>query len=153
DRFVRAISGNPKIGEDIYRLAAEIFPICRGITGQGVRKTFDVLDRYIPIQRPELPTGTTVLDWEVPREWNISDAYIKNTKGERVVDFQRSNLHVLNYSVPVRRKMTFADLRPHLYTVPDQPDLVPYRTSYYKEAWGFCIAHNQLIDMEKSGEE
>src|SRR5262249_32700240 len=119
----------------------------------GVRKTFDVLDRYIPIQRPELPTGTTVLDWEVPREWNISDAYIKNTKGERVVDFQRSNLHVLNYSVPVRRKMTFADLRPHLYTVPDQPDLVPYRTSYYKEAWGFCIAHNQLIDMEKSGEE
>lgn len=93
---------NSAIGQDIYALAAEIFPICRSITGDGVRRTIDVLGRRIPIQRHEIPTGTAVLDWEVPREWNITDAYIKNAKGERVVDFHRSNLHVLNYSAPVK---------------------------------------------------
>jgi len=141
------------IGEDIYKLAAEIFPICRSITGDGVRKTIDVLSRHIPIQCHELPTGTAVLDWEVPREWNIDDAYIKNAKGERVVDFRRSNLHVLNYSAPVRRTMPFSELKQHVFTLPDQPDLIPYRTSYYKEEWGFCMSHRQLAALEAAGGE
>jgi len=144
---------NDAIGEDIYKLAAEIFPICRSITGDGVRKTIDVLSRHIPIQCHELPTGTAVLDWEVPREWNIDDAYIKNAKGERVVDFRRSNLHVLNYSAPVRRTMPFSELKQHVFTLPDQPDLIPYRTSYYKEEWGFCMSHRQLTALEAAGGE
>ena len=144
---------NDAIGEDIYKLAAEIFPICRSITGDGVRKTIDLLSRHIPIQCHELPTGAAVLDWEVPREWNIDDAYIKNAKGERVVDFRRSNLHVLNYSAPVRRTMPFSELKQHVFTMPDQPDLIPYRTSYYKEEWGFCMSHRQLAALEVAGGE
>lgn len=144
---------NSAIGQDIYALAAEIFPICRSITGDGVRRTIDVLGRRIPIQRHEIPTGTAVLDWEVPREWNITDAYIKNAKGERVVDFHRSNLHVLNYSAPVRRRMPLAELKAHIFTLPDQPDLIPYRTSYYKETWGFCMSHRQLAALEAAGGE
>ena len=144
---------NVTIGQDIYALAAEIFPICRSITGDGVRRTIDMLSRHIPIQRREIPTGTAVLDWEVPKEWNITDAYIKNANGERVVDFQRSNLHVLNYSAPVRRRMPLAELKAHVFTLPDQPDLIPYRTSYYKETWGFCMSHRQLAALETAGGE
>src|SRR5260370_36504984 len=102
---IAQLVGKADIGQDIYDLAAEIFPICRSITGDGVRRTLEVLGRHFSIQYHEIPTGTAVLDWEVPREWNITDAYIKNADGERVVDFHRSNLHVLNYSVPVRRRM------------------------------------------------
>src|SRR6266436_6849902 len=126
---IAQLTGNADIGRDIYDLAAEIFPICRSITGDGVRRTLEVLGRHFPIQYHEVPTGTPVLDWEVPREWNITDAYIKNAAGERVVDFHRSNLHVLNYSVPVRRRMPLAELKAHIFTLPDQPDIVPYRTS------------------------
>jgi aminopeptidase-like protein len=139
------------IAQDIYALAAEIFPVCRSITGNGVRRTIDLLSKHIPIQRHELPTGTPVLDWEVPKEWNITDAYIKDAKGERVIDFSRCNLHVLNYSTPVRQKMPFAELKQHIFTLPDQPDLIPYRTSYYKEAWGFCMSHRQLVALEAAG--
>src|SRR5262249_40030888 len=92
--------------------------------------------------------GTEVLDWTVPREWNIRDAYVKNTAGERVVDFNASNLHVVGYSVPVSATMTLAELRPHLHTLPDQPDLIPYRTSYYGETWGFCRRHVPLEAMD-----
>jgi aminopeptidase-like protein len=144
---------NPNIGEDIYALAAEIFPICRSITGDGVRQTLDILGRYIPIERHELPTGTKVLDWDVPKEWNITDAYIKNADGERIIDFRRSNLHVLNYSLPIKSKMSIADLRPHIFTLPDQPDLIPYRTSYYSDNWGFCMSHRQLRALEEAGGE
>lgn len=147
------LTGNDKIGQDIYALAAELFPICRSITGDGVRKTIEMLGRYFPIERHEIPTGTTVLDWEVPREWNITDAYIKNAEGVRVVDFHRSNLHVLNYSAPVSGKMPLAELKAHIFTLPDQPDLIPYRTSYYKEAWGFCMSHRQLAALEAAGGE
>src|SRR5215468_6677553 len=143
--------GNDTIGQDIYALAAEIYPICRSITGDGVRKTIAVLGRHIPIERHDIPTGTAVLDWEVPKEWNITDAYIKNAKGERVVDFHRSNLHVLNYSTPIKQTMSFAELKAHIFTLPDQPNLVPYRTSYYKESWGFCMSHQQLGALEKAG--
>lgn len=141
------------IGKDIYALAAEIFPICRSITGDGVRQTIDVLQQHIPIQRHELSTGTPVLDWTVPKEWSISDAYIKNSQGERVVDFQRSNLHVVNYSTAVKQRMQLSELKRHVYTLPDQPDLIPYRTSFYKEEWGFCMPHRQLQELEAAGGE
>jgi aminopeptidase-like protein len=129
------------IGEAIYALAADIFPICRSITGDGVRETLSRLSAFVPLTVHEVPTGTPVLDWTVPREWNIADAYVANAVGERVIDFRSSNLHVLNYSVPVRRRISLAELKPHIFTLPGHPDLIPYRTSYYKDAWGFCMAH------------
>src|SRR5262245_32088793 len=145
--------GNDNIGQAIYALASEIFPICRSITGNGIRRTIEVLGRHLPIQCHGIPTGTAVLDWEVPKEWNITDAYIKNSEGERVVDFHRSNLHVLNYSAPVRRRMPLAELRAHIFTLPNQPDLIPYRTSYYEDTWGFCMSHRQLAALEAAGGE
>jgi aminopeptidase-like protein len=133
-----------RTGQDIYALASELYPICRSITGGGVRETLDILGRQIPLDIHEVQTGTQVFDWTVPREWNIRDAYIKNEAGERVVDFRAHSLHVLNYSVPVRERRTLAELKEHIYTLPDQPDLIPYRTSYYAERWGFCMAHKAL---------
>jgi aminopeptidase-like protein len=132
------------IGEEIYALAAEIFPICRSITGDGVRATLRRLGRHIGIEVHEVPTGTRAFDWTVPREWNLRDAYVKDAGGRKVIDLARSNLHVMSYSTPVRARMSLAELRPHLHSLPEQPDLIPYRTSYYSEAWGFCLAHRQL---------
>ena len=96
----------------------------------------------------EVPTGTEVFDWTVPKEWNIKDAYVKNSKGERVIDFQKSNLHVLNYSIPVHKSVSFSELKDHLYTIPEHPDWIPYKTSYYQENWGFCLSHNDLLKIE-----
>ncbi len=139
---------NPdNIGQEMYKLICELYPICRSITGNGIRETLNVLKRYIPLEIHEVPTGTGVFDWTVPKEWNIRDAYIKNSQGERIIDFQKSNLHVLNYSVPVKRKISLAELKKHLFTLPDHPDWIPYRTSYYKENWGFCLSHNQLVKL------
>jgi aminopeptidase-like protein len=131
-------------GEAMHDLIADLYPICRSITGDGLRKTLRILQDQIPITIEEVPSGTKVLDWTIPKEWNIRDAYIKNERGERVVDFQASNLHVVNYSVPVQRTMTLGELRPHLHTLPDHPDWIPYRTSYYNETWGFCLRHHTL---------
>lgn len=131
-------------GEAMHRLAAELYPICRSITGNGVRETLHRLQAHIPVTVHEIPTGTRVFDWTVPREWNITDAYIKNSAGERIIDFRRCNLHVLGYSVPVHARMSLAELRSHLLSIPEQPDAIPYRTSYYNETWGFCLAHSQL---------
>src|SRR5580704_5511391 len=139
------------IGDGLHQFAAELYPICRSITGDGIRQTLRAIQQHIPLQIFEVPTGTPVFDWTVPKEWNIRDAYIRDSSGRRVVDFQKSNLHILNYSTPIRAKMTLGQLRPHLFTIPDQPDWIPYRTSYYKEDWGFCISHNQLESM-KDGE-
>jgi aminopeptidase-like protein len=134
-------------GEAMHRLIAELYPICRSITGAGLRQTLRRLQREIPLTIREVPTGTQVLDWTVPREWNIRDAFIKNRHGERIVDFRRSNLHVVNYSVPVRERMNLAALKPHLHTLPDRPDWIPYRTSYYRESWGFCLSHRQFAAL------
>lgn len=136
------------IGDEIFALAAEIYPICRSITGNGVRETLRCLSRHVDIKLHEVATGTQVYDWVVPREWNIQGAYIKNAAGERVIDFQESNLHILNYSRPVQLRMPLEDLKKHIFTIPEQPDLIPYRTSYYQEQWGFCMAHNQLLQLE-----
>jgi aminopeptidase-like protein len=132
------------IGDEIYALAGEIFPICRSITGPGVRETLDRLARHVAIEMREVPSGASALDWTVPKEWSIRDAYIKNEAGERVVDFQKYNLHVLNYSTPVSARMPLSELKKYIFTLPDQPDLIPYRTSYYNERWGFCMSHNAL---------
>ena len=138
---------NNNIGHEMQQLIAEVYPICRSITGNGFRKTLEVIGRHIALEIHEVPTGTPVFDWTVPKEWNIRDAYIKNSQGERVVDFQKSNLHVLNYSVPFRGKLSLADLKPHLFSLPEHPDWIPYRTSYYTERWGFCLSHRQLLAM------
>jgi aminopeptidase-like protein len=131
-------------GADLYRLVSQLYPICRSITGNGMRESLQLLQPWAPLGLREVPTGTQVFDWTVPKEWNVRDAYIKNSSGERIIDFQKSNLHVLNYSIPVRQKMTLTDLRPHLFSLPEKPEWIPYRTSYYKETWGFCLSHRQL---------
>lgn len=132
------------LGVQIHQFASELFPICRSITGNGVRQTLKALERFFPLQICEVPTGTKVFDWEVPKEWNIRDAYIKNSKGERIVDFQKSNLHVVSYSTPIHTNMSLEELVPHLHSLPDRPDWIPYRTTYYNENWGFCLSQRQL---------
>jgi aminopeptidase-like protein len=135
---------SPAPGVELLALIGELYPICRSITGDGLRQTLASLARHIPLQLSEVPSGTPVLDWVVPREWNIRDAWIKNAAGERVVDFRASNLHVVNYSVPVSRKFRLAELKPHLHSLPAQPDAIPYRTSYYEDSWGFCLSQRTL---------
>ena len=135
---------DPGIGEQIFTLAADIYPICRSITGNGVRETIARLGRHIALETHEVPTGTRVFDWTIPHEWNLHDAHIKNAAGERVLDLRDSNLHVLSYSQPIHAVLPLSELKRHIFTVPDQPDLIPYRTSYYAERWGFCMAHSRL---------
>ena len=138
-------------GEELYKLVAELYPICRSITGDGVRRTLEIIDREIGLEVHEVPTGTQVLDWTVPREWNVRDAWVADPAGERVIDFQASNLHLVSYSVPVRTTIGLAELKQHLFTLPDHPDWVPYRTSYYAERWGFC-ASQRLVDSLPEGD-
>jgi aminopeptidase-like protein len=135
----------------MFELIEELFPIARSITGDGVRETLRVIGKHLPLDVIEVPTGTEVYDWTVPREWNIRDAAIIGPDGDRVVDFRAHTLHVMSYSVPVSARMTLSELRPHLYTLPEQPDRIPYRTSFYAERWGFCLSQNQL-DVLPEGE-
>ncbi|MFL5944420.1 MAG: DUF4910 domain-containing protein [Gaiellaceae bacterium] len=137
------VSGH-EAGSEIHDLIAELYPICRSISGDGVRETFQLVSRHVPLDVTEVPTGTEVFDWTVPREWNIRDAWIADADGERVVDFRACNLHVLGYSVPVRERLTLAELRQHVFTHPTEPDWIPFRTSYYNEQWGFCMSQRQL---------
>src|SRR5579862_3978597 len=136
------------LGDEMHRFASDLFPICRSITGNGIRETLAQIKARIPLQTFEVPTGTQVYDWTVPKEWNIRDAYVANSRGERVVDFRQSNLNVMNYSVPVHETMPLEKLKPHLFTLPDHPEWIPYRTSYYKEDWGFCLSHRQMLGLE-----
>ena len=135
-------------GEDMHAFMRDLYPICRSITGDGVRETLRRIQKRIPLSIQEVPSGTEVFDWTVPKEWNIRDAYVKNARGEKVIDFASCNLHVMSYSIPVKQKMTLQELRPHLFSLADQPDVIPYRTSYYKENWGFCLSHNVLNTLE-----
>ncbi len=146
-------AGGEAPGVELHHLIEELYPICRSITGDGVRETLRILGRYVPLEWSEVPSGTPVLDWVVPPEWNIKDAWIKNAAGERVVDFRAHNLHVVNYSVPVRGRLSWAELRPHLYTLPAQSDAIPYRTSYYEESWGFCLSQRQLEALPEADYE
>lgn len=137
------------LGQELHGFARQLFPICRSITGGGLRRTLAMIQKRIPLQTFEVPTGTAVFDWTVPKEWNIRDAYIKGPGGKKVVDFQKCNLYVLNYSIPVRSTMPLNALKPHLFTIPEKPEWIPYRTSYYKEDWGFCLSHNQMLGLEE----
>lgn len=134
------------IGQDMHNLCIELFPVCRSITGDGVRKTLQMLVEVYgnEINIHEVPTGTKVFDWTVPKEWNIKEAYIENSKGQRVIDFKNNNLHVVGYSLPVDKFVDLQELKSVVYTQPDQPDAIPYVTSYYKECYGFCMSQNQL---------
>lgn len=135
------------MGQVMHELMAQLYPICRSITGDGVRQSLRLVQQQIPLTLHEVPTGTSVFDWSVPKEWNIRDAYVKNGQGEKVIDFQQSTLHVLNYSTPIQARMPLATLKEHLFSLPDQPQSIPYRTSYYRENWGFCLSHNALLKL------
>lgn len=136
-------------GQEMYSLVRDLYPICRSITGDGVRETLRRVREFIPLEVREVPTGTQAFDWVVPKEWNIRDAYVKNSRGVKVIDFKKSNLHVLNYSTPVHKKMRLQELRQHLFTLPDHPEWIPYKTSYYQERWGFCLSQNELDRFEE----
>ena len=145
-------SGEPDLaglGEVMHARMARLYPICRSITGDGVRATLDVLAESIELERRTIPSGTQAFDWTVADEWNVRDAYIADRQGRRVVDFQRHNLHLVSYSVPVRATMTLSELRPHLHSLPDRPDWIPYRTTYYNRDWGFCLSDDQLRSMDE----
>jgi len=135
------------IGDEIYRLVADIFPICRSVAGEGVRETLRRLQREIDLVVHEVPAGTAVYDWTIPREWSIRDAFIRNAAGEKVLDFKASNLHVLNHSAPVHARIPLHELGEHIFTLPDQPDRIPYRKSAYAESWGFCMTHDRLMAL------
>jgi aminopeptidase-like protein len=140
-------------GERMHALASRVFPLCRSITGDGVRQTLREVAGRIPLEIHEVPSGTQVLDWTVPDEWNIRDAYIATADGRRVVDFGESNLHVVSYSEPMRERMTLEDLRPHLHVHAERSDWIPYRTSYYTRSWGFCLSRNQLETLQDGAYE
>ena len=139
------------VGDEMYQLIIDLYPLCRSITGNGVRKSLDIIKKHIPMTVHEVPSGTEVFDWTVPKEWNIKDGYIKNSKGKKIVDFKKSNLHILNYSIPVKKTMSLQEIKKYIFTLPEHPDWIPYRTSYYEEKWGFCLTHNQLSKL-KEGE-
>lgn len=141
------------IGKKIYDLCADLFPICRSITGAGVRQSLSILQEHIPLEIHEISSGTEVFDWTVPKEWNIREAWIKDEKGNTIVDFKHHNLHILNYSIPIHKKMSLVELKKHLYTLPEQPSLIPYRTSYYQENWGFCLTYEQYQTLKDGNYE
>jgi aminopeptidase-like protein len=135
------------VGHAMFELIEQLYPICRSLTGDGVRKTLQIVSGLVALEIHDVPTGMPVLDWSVPREWNIRDAYVADPSGHRVIDFRRHNLHVVSYSTPVRARMSLSELRPHLHALPERPDLIPYVTSYYNESWGFCIAQSELARL------
>ena len=134
--------------DESYAIVESLYPFCRSITGNGLRRSLGLLQETVPLELHEVPSGTQVFDWTVPKEWNIRDAYIKSSAGERLIDFQQNNLHVLNYSVPVRRTISGTELESHLFSLPESPDWIPYRTSYYEETWGFCLSQRQREGLD-----
>ena len=132
------------VGKRMYDLAGRLFPICRSITGNGFRESLEIIRKILPeIQVTEVPSGTQVFDWVVPKEWNIRGGWIKRKSGETIVDFKDSNLHVMGYSLPFHATVSREELLEHVYTMPEQPEWIPYVTSYYKERWGFCMSEKQ----------
>jgi aminopeptidase-like protein len=150
---VRSALDLARVGREMYALVGELYPLCRSITGDGVRETLRRIAAHADLKMHEVPTGTPVFDWTVPREWTIRDAYVKNARGERVIDFQASTLHVVGYSAPVRARIPLDELRKRVFTLPDHPDWIPYRTSYYRETWGFCAPHRLMQELAEGDYE
>ncbi|MBM3428164.1 MAG: DUF4910 domain-containing protein [Bacteroidetes bacterium] len=136
---------------EIEKYFDRLWPICRSISGNGLRSSFHILQELIPLELIEYPTGKEVFDWTIPNEWNISDAYILTPDGEKICDFKKNNLHIVNYSIPFEGEVEWAELSQRFFTIENQPDAIPYITSYYKETWGFCIDHNTLQRLPKTG--
>jgi len=137
----------------LYNDIKNLYPICRSITGNNIKYTLEYIQKEIPLNIYSIDSNTDVFDWKVPKEWNIKDAYIKNSKGDKIVDLNNHCLHILNYSIPIHKKINLEELKEHIYTLPDFPDWIPYKTSYYKETWGFCMKHNELIKLEEDNYE
>jgi aminopeptidase-like protein len=133
----------------MYSFISDLYPICRSITGEGVRRTLREIQKHIPLAVHEVKSGIQVFDWTVPKEWNIRKAFIRTPRGEKIADLRENNLHLVSYSVPVRRTMTLAELKSHLHTLPEHPEWIPFRTSYYREEWGFCMSHSQFESLEE----
>jgi len=150
---IRSALDLTRAGREMYGLVKELYPLCRSITGDGVRETLRRVALHADLKTHEVPSGTPVFDWTVPREWNIRDAYVKNARGERVIDFKASSLHVVSYSVPVRARLSLAELKQHVFTIPDHPEWIPYRTSYYREGWGFCAPHRLMAELDEGDYE
>jgi len=131
-------------------LLKKLYPICRSITGNGVRETLNIIKHMIPINIYEIQSGEKVYDWVIPKEWNINDAWIKNEKGEKIINFKHNNLHILNYSGPINKKINFEELDKHLFYIEDYPEAIPYLTTYYKENWGFCLSYEQYKQLNKN---
>lgn len=134
-------------GDRMHALAADLFPICRSITGQGVRTSLARLAQEISLKVLEIPSGASVYDWTVPEEWNVRQAWIKDSQGREILNFKNHNLHLVGYSTPIHETLSLAALDSHLFSLPNQPDLIPYRTSYYKKTWGFCLTHTQRMSL------
>ncbi|MGH8643649.1 MAG: DUF2172 domain-containing protein, partial [Gammaproteobacteria bacterium] len=139
---------DPGLGEYLYALVERLYPLCRSITGDGLRQTLAIVSEYVPLTLREVPTGTRAFDWTVPKEWNVRDAYIKDGVGRRVVDFKKNNLHLVSYSVPVCKTLPLEVLKAHLHCLPEHPAWIPYRTAYYREDWGFCLSHDAMQALE-----
>ena len=138
---------SPTDQSELTSLATELYPICRSITGNGVRRSLDIIGRSLPLEICEIASGTEVFDWTVPEEWNIEDAWIKDPQGKKVVDFQNHNLHIVSYSEPINQSLDLDKLCPRLHSLPDKPDWIPYRTSYYRRDWGFCLRQRDLDSL------
>ena len=134
------------------KLFNDLFPICRSITGDGLRKTLHILQNNASFSLNKFNTGEKHYDWTIPNEWKIKDAYVKDFSGKKIIDFKENNLHVVNYSSPINTKINFNELKKHLHSIPNLPDAIPYRTSYYHDEWGFCLSHNQLKNLDKNQE-
>lgn len=145
----RAAADVEGMGQAAYELACRLFPLCRSITGKGVRDTIAIFRDYVDIELHAVASGTLVFDWKIPDEWLVTDAYVADSTGRRIIDFKASNLHLLNYSTPIHATMPLSELRTHIYTLPQQPDLIPYKTAYYVDAWGFCMTHNEFLKLSE----
>jgi aminopeptidase-like protein len=137
------------VGREMHELITKLFPICRSITGNGVRETLKKIQTHIPIQINEVQSQTKVFDWTIPKEWNIQDAYVIDPNGKKIIDFKNSNLHVVSYSIPIHKKMELSELKPHIHTLSEMPNTIPYLTSYYNEDWGFCMSYNEFTKLQE----
>jgi aminopeptidase-like protein len=144
-----SLSVEISFGKEMHDLIVELFPICRSLTGDGVRQSLEIIKKHIPIEIHEVASGTKVFDWVIPKEWNIRDGFILDEKGNKIVDFKRHNLHVVGYSSPVDQYIPLSELQQHLHSLPEQPEAIPYVTSFYEEYWGFCISQRQRDKLKE----